>query len=79
MYIVVFNEKRVGPFKNYRLAQKWIDATPYGKTGAYKVHVLLEPLAWDIFETVAGEASGHTSSTTKTTSSPTPPTKPQQN
>lgn len=72
MYIVTIPGYIVGPFKNHRSAQKWLDTTPFKGSTASSIRVILEPVEWSIFEDVIpGMAIDRTSTTGYTQSSRT--------
>lgn len=52
MYIVTIPGYIVGPFKNHRMASKWLETTPFARDTKSTIRVIMEPVEWSIFEDV---------------------------
>lgn len=76
MYIIQTKYGFFGPFKNHRLAQRWLETLPADVKASAWTRVLYEGLEWEVIQKVLtdGGSTQTTSDTTSENSGSTPPT-----
>lgn len=74
MYIVSTKRGLYGPFKNHRIATRWIENLPADVKASACIRVLYEALEWSIIQTVLTDGGSKltTSDTTSENSGSTP-------
>lgn len=65
MYIIQTKYGVFGPFKNHRLAQRWLETLPADVKASASTRVLYEGLEWSLIQKVLTD--GHSTQTTSDT------------